>query len=466
MKSINKGKFYFSLILFSLLGQVAWVVENMYFNVFISEEFSASATDVALMVSLSAIVATLTTLLVGALSDKVGKRKLFIWLGYIAWGLSICAFALFSIENLTKIAGSTAAACSLGIGLTIGGDCLMTLFGSSANDAAFNAWLTDSSDNTNRGKIEGINSMMPLIAILIVFGALSSFAKTGSWWILYLIIGCLTIIAGIVGIFSIQESVVTVDKNEHYFKRIIYGFKPSSVKKNKVLYLTYLAFAIFGVAIQIFMTYLIAYLKVYIPGTTLGFDTYVLVMAPAIIAAAIATFFYGRLYDKIHFKKAIIPSLSILLIGLILLSFSFLTNNIILIFIGMLFLLSGYLCSSAVFNAKIRDLTPIDKVGSFQGIKMFAQVLFPMLIGPWIGAASISGNFSYNIENVLVPDSYAYTPNPAIFVASAIVIALVFLCLIFLFISDESCEFVHKKGKSKVLEETNEKAPTTNFENK
>jgi MFS family permease len=37
------------------------------------------------MVSLSAIAATLTTLLMGALSDKVGKRKLFIVVGYILW---------------------------------------------------------------------------------------------------------------------------------------------------------------------------------------------------------------------------------------------------------------------------------------------------------------------------------------------------------------------------------------------
>ena len=464
MKNMNKRKFYLSLILFSLLGQVAWVVENMDFNVFISEELSASATDVALMVSLSAIVATFTTLFIGSLSDKVGKRKLFIWLGYIAWGLSICAFALFSVENLSKIAGSTTAACALGIGLTISGDCLMTLFGSTANDAAFNAWLTDSTDSTNRGKIEGINSMMPLIAILVVFGLLSSFAKSGSWWILYLIIGGLTIIAGIIGIFTIQESTVVVNKDEHYFKRIIYGFKPSSIKKNKVLYLTYLAFAIFGIAIQIFMTYLIAYLKVYVPGTTLGFDTYVLVMAPAIIAAAVATFFYGRLYDKLHFKKSIIPSLLVLLVGLILLSFTFLTNNIVLIFIGMLFLLSGYLCSTAIFNAKMRDLTPVDKVGSFQGIKMFAQVLLPMLVGPWIGAAAISGDFAYNIENVLVPDSYAYTPNPAIFIASAIVIALVFVSLVFLFISDKTCYFL-KKDNDKDLEDYNEEAANPNTDN-
>ena len=67
-----------TLIIFSLVGQIAWVVENMYFNVFIYNMFGASAENISTMVALSAVTATVTTLLIGALSDKVGKRKLFI----------------------------------------------------------------------------------------------------------------------------------------------------------------------------------------------------------------------------------------------------------------------------------------------------------------------------------------------------------------------------------------------------
>lgn len=32
---IGKGNFFAALVIFSLTGQIAWVVENMYFNVFI-----------------------------------------------------------------------------------------------------------------------------------------------------------------------------------------------------------------------------------------------------------------------------------------------------------------------------------------------------------------------------------------------------------------------------------------------
>ncbi|MBE6537742.1 MAG: MFS transporter, partial [Ruminococcaceae bacterium] len=94
MNTKTNKKFYLALVIFSLAGQIAWVVENMYFNVFIYKMFNASASEISLMVSLSAVSATVTTLTIGALSDKLGKRKAFICFGYILWGISILSFAL------------------------------------------------------------------------------------------------------------------------------------------------------------------------------------------------------------------------------------------------------------------------------------------------------------------------------------------------------------------------------------
>ena len=159
-------KFYLSLVIFSLVGQVAWVVENMYLNVFIYKMFHASASAISTMVAASAVAATVTTIFVGALSDKIGKRKLFICLGYILWGISIWSFALIRMDVIGALFPAAASAAAVGVSLVIIMDCVMTFFGSSANDACFNAWLTDSTDATNRGKVEGINAMMPLVAIL------------------------------------------------------------------------------------------------------------------------------------------------------------------------------------------------------------------------------------------------------------------------------------------------------------
>lgn len=134
-KTKLSSKFWIALTIFSLVGQVAWVVENMYFNVFIYKMFHASAEQISLMVSASAISATLTTIFIGALSDKLGKRKLFICSGYILWGISIWSFSLIRTDVIDKMFPMAVSAASVGVSLVIIMDCVMTFFGSAANDA-------------------------------------------------------------------------------------------------------------------------------------------------------------------------------------------------------------------------------------------------------------------------------------------------------------------------------------------
>ena len=160
MRTKLPGKTWTVIVLLALMGPVAWAVENNFFNLFIQDVFGASLSDVALMVSASALTATATTLLVGVWSDRVGRRKVFVVVGTLVWGLSICAFAV--LQNVSAaLARDAAAAAALGITLTIVFDCIMTFFGSLANDACFNAWMTDITDDTNRGRVEGVNSAMP-----------------------------------------------------------------------------------------------------------------------------------------------------------------------------------------------------------------------------------------------------------------------------------------------------------------
>ena len=92
-------KFWISMLIFGLMGQVAWVVENMYFNVFIYKMFHAEPADISAMVMASAVTAALTTIIMGAVSDKVGKRKAFMSAGYIIWGLSIISLRVYQKHN-------------------------------------------------------------------------------------------------------------------------------------------------------------------------------------------------------------------------------------------------------------------------------------------------------------------------------------------------------------------------------
>ena len=421
MKATKKSsKFWIALVIFSLIGQVAWVMENMYFNVFIYKMFNASAEAISAMVAASAIAATVTTLLIGALSDKIGRRKLFICAGYLCWGVSILSFALIRTDVINALFPAAASAASVGVTLVIIMDCVMTFFGSSANDAAFNAWLTDATDDGNRGAAEGINAMMPLLAILAVFGGFMGLDQNlqESWTVIFLVIGSVVFLIGLSGFFLIEEVPVNTQGNEKYFSNIFYGFRSSVIRSNKTLYITLLAYAVFGIAIQIFMPYLILYYTV-----CLGMDNYVLIFAPAIILAAAFTALYGKRYDRKGFQKAVSPSIVLLMAGFVVLYFF---RTTVPVFLGTLLMLCGYLSGMAVFGAMLRTCTPANKAGMFQGQRIVGQVLIPGIIGPSIGAAVLK-----NAQLILNDDgTTSFVPNENIFLAAFIAAAFIWVALI------------------------------------
>ncbi len=419
MKRTLGKKFWAAMLIFGLIGQVAWVVENMYLNVFIYKMFHASAADISLMVSASSVAATLTTILIGALSDKMGKRKVLICLGYIIWGISIIGFAFLRVDVLTPIAGGAVKAAALGVTLTIVLDCIMTFFGSAANDAAYNAWLTDSGDESNRGRIEGFNSMMPLISILVVFGGFMGFNLDlpKSWITIFWIIGSVVLVIGVLGFFLIEEQ--PVKKQEaSYWQNVIYSFRPSVLRENKLLYCVIGCFALFGISIQAYMPYLIIYYE-----KSLEMTNYVLVLAPAIILAAVVTGLYGKIYDMSGFKTAIIAPLIMLMGGYVVLYF---TRATVPVFIGSLLMMCGYMTGMSVFGAMIRDRIPQNRAGEFQGIRIIGQVLIPGMIGPAIGAWVLR-----DAQQILNNDgTYSFLPNENIW-AAAFVCGVILLIALF-----------------------------------
>ena len=419
-KTKLSGKFWLALVIFSLVGQVAWVVENMYMNVFIYKMFHADAKSISLMVAASAVAATVTTVFVGALSDKVGKRKLFICAGYILWGISILCFGLIRMDVLQGLFPHAVSAASVGVTLVIILDCIMTFFGSTANDACFNAWLTDSTDQTNRGAAEGINAMMPLVAILVVFGGFMGLNQDlpQSWTVIFSVIGGSVLVMGILGFFLIEEPQVDNTENTHYFKNLIYGFRPKVIRAHPKFYWTLLAYAVFGVSINIFMPYLILYYE-----KGLGMTDYVLIFAPAILLAAVFTALYGRVYDRKGFRIAVLPAMGLLIAGYMVLYF---TRETVPVFAGTVLMLCGYLAGMAVFGAMLRDHTPKNKAGMFQGQRIIGQVLLPGVIGPAIGAAVLQG--AQMIQNSDGTESFL--PNERIFMAAAVVAVFVFAALI------------------------------------
>ena len=410
------GRNWAAFILVGLFGQFAWTIENMYLNVFLYNTISTEPGYIAAMVGASAAAATVTTLLMGALSDRLGKRRPFIGFGYILWGLSTLAFGFISPESAGALFPGLGAAAAAGT-MVVVMDCVMTFFGSTANDAAFNAYVTDISSPTNRGRVESVLAILPLVSMLIIFGFFDGLTRAGRWREFFGIFGLAVSLVGLVSLGLIKDSPGLRPRKDSYFKNLLYGLRPSVAAGNRELYLSLLALCLFSVAVQVFFPYLIIYIQNY-----LGITDYALVLGAVLITASVVSVLSGRAIDRLGKLKFTVPAGLVMLVGLV--GMFFARSSLTVIAAGAV-MMSGYMMMSAALNANVRDWTPEDKAGHFQGIRMIFAVLLPMIIGPWIGALVISGSDSSYVELGQVKT----VPTPEIFLAAGAVLLLTLLPL-------------------------------------
>lgn len=420
---------WLSFLLAGFVGQLAWAIENNYLNlyVFFTSPENAVNTFIPLMTALSAVTATITTLFMGALSDRLGKRKLFISFGYIIWGISIILFAFLDpTNNITLVIGNNAAFVAGAMIVVM--DCIMTFFGSTANDAAFNAYVTDNTNPTNRGKVEAVLSVLPLFAMIVIVVLGGMFVDNGRWDLFFYVFGGVTSVIGAICLFLYPKENLQPNKEEPYMLNIVHGFRPKVVKENKKLYLALISFMVFNIAIQVFMPYLMVYITY-----SINVD-FTITVAVVIVSASIITVLLGAFMDKIGKNKIIFPALGAAVLGGVLMTF--LTDQIGVI-IACTILMAGYLVSTAVLGAKVRDYTPANQAGLFQGVRMVFVVMIPMVTGPYIGlgASSINPNTYINDYGQEVT-----RPSSLVFLFTAIVLLFVLIPLIILIRKEKADE--------------------------
>lgn len=442
--SNNNGKLtkrvWAGILLFMFMGSLAWNVENMYFNTFLNDMVfdqgtmgaGITLTDaVNLMVTLSAIVAVVTTFIMGTLSEKMKNRKLFISVGYIAWGIITALFGVITKDNVANLFGLSdpAKIVSVTAWVVIVMDMVMTFMGSTSNDSAFNAWVTDVTTPETTSKVETAFTFMGFISMGAIM-AVGSLAQGGviSYSSFFFGLGAVVTIVGVIGLFLLenpekfQKKEVSEQKTS-YWADLFYGFRPSVVKENSSLYLILTSGCTFNCAFQVFFPYLFIYLgSVIIPENK---DVNFLsagIIIPAVIAVAVAVVGIVVLM-KVAVKNksaALITSVILLVAGLLVLSS---TKNILGVIIGVAPVLIGYIVTTTQFAANVRNNIPQDKVGLFQGIRMIFLVLIPMVIGPTLGnIATKNSNVTY-IEN----GAEKVLPTEAMFLYAAIVAALIFI---------------------------------------
>ena len=415
-------------ILAGFVGQLAWAIENNYFNKYVFE-CTNNYSFIPVMTAASAAAATITTLFMGAVSDRLGKRKFFVSVGYILWGVSIISFAFLDPKSSISIVANNAFLAGTMIVIM---DCVMTFFGSTANDAAFNAFVTDNTTDNNRSKVESVLSVLPLIALIIVILIAGFFVVDGvaekRWDLFFYVFGGITLAIGIISIFLIPKDVVTPNRG-NYWANIIHGFRPSVIKSNPILYITLIAFMVFNIGLQVFMPYFILYVEKILKITG---DNFTISLGVVLITASLITVVFGLFMDKIGKNKIMVPALVVGSVGALAIFFVpaelGMTTQIGLI-IGGIVMMAGYLISTAVLGAKVRDYTPKNEVGLFQGVRMLFTVLIPMIIGPMIIAEIICRLGGEPYED---PEFHqmVYPPNRWLFFATGIIFALAIIPVI------------------------------------
>ena len=396
-------KNWFIITLFCFMGGIAWNTENMYFNTFITNEIYAdvsqtailgsmeATTAVARMVALSAIAAVVTTFIMGALSDKLKNRKMFISVGYILWGMVTAVFGFITKENVANLFNLSDEARILGttVWFIILMDIVMTFMGSTSNDAAFQAWVTDVTVPKQRPFVETVLSVVGTVSSFAVTGV-GSFAQAGtvSYKLFFGGLGLVVTLCGVLGLFLIKDPPRTaqIKSSSNYWSDLFYGFRPSVIKENARLYLSLASFCIAIVAFQVFYPYLLTYVQYVVIPDNGGVNN---ILRPSVIITAVIVVALLLVCIVTLLKLSVRKKGICLVIGVVVMTLGFFllstSTGIFVILVSLLPVVVGNAMVNILFGAAVKDFIPEGKAGLFQGIRMIFTVLLPMVIGPVIG---------------------------------------------------------------------------------
>ena len=387
MKEKSKGalgaRTWSSIILFGLIGQIAWVVENMYFSRFMQNEITRAPYATTLLVAFSAIFATISTLIGGALCDRTGKRKMFISVGYTVWGFTIAMFALVPMKP------SADKVLPLVI-LVVAMDCVMSIIGSISNDAAFNTWITDISNTANRARVDTVLAVMPLFALAVVFGGFDSLtnesATTSDWKKFFIMLGLITTLGGIIGIILMKDKKgIKPNKENSFLSDFTYSLQPKVIKENKMLYWCLAGNMVSAIGYQVYVNYLFNIVE-----GTMKIKNYIIPIGIIMVVSAIGSVVVSSAMDKYGKKHFYYPVIITGIIGSVIVWSSkfFIGKNettlLAILIIGGIMIIGVSLVMAGLFTASYRDYIPEGKEGLFQGCRMVMYVLVPMITGPLV----------------------------------------------------------------------------------
>jgi MFS family permease len=391
---------WWSVYILGFLGSLAWGVENQYFNTFIYNEITPDPRPISWMVAASAITATLASIFIGALSDRMRYkwgRKPFLLLGYVLWGVTT---AIFPISALVSSIG-------VAIVLAIAFDCVMTFFGSSANDSVFHAYVADITTIDNRGKVMGVLEILTWVAMLVVYGGAGFAIEYLGYYTFFYIVGGLVLVLGLISGLALREPEKPANAPEGtYFSQIAGTFRWAVLRANENLLLLFISITLWGIAQQVFFPYLIIYINHNLKKSTS--ESSIVIFLAILIGGIALAYPLGILVDKWGRKKVALLAILGEMIGLV--AFSLSKSLFTLVITGILWIapLSAWMIATGAWS---KDLYPEDKRGQFAGYLILFSVAFTMTIGPMIGSWLTT---AFGMQ-AIINDQNGYIPPALIF---------------------------------------------------
>lgn len=426
-------KTFFLLWVIGLAGQLCWNLENAWFNTFVYAKIGPYSYIVNWMVAVSAIVTTISTFLFGTMSDRLGKRKPFVSIGYIIWGIFTIVFGLTGFINQTTMLPVMVAT------IVVIADAIMSFFGSMGNDSGFNAWTADLINDKNKGAIGTALAIQPVLGTIIGTLIGGMLIQYFDYMAFFAIMGGFVILVGVLSLFLLKDvPTLQASKRGHFWQQFAESFNFKKFFKLKELVLVNVIAAIYFIGFNVYFVH-IGNLFIYNYGFTSG-DAGI-IQGIGLIVAILFTIPSSKAINNKKSPIVVLIALITTIIGLIYLGLIvelkdptnlFSLINIPLL-IGIIAVGTGYILIMQTLIVWNKSLYPTNSKGQFEGLRVIFFVLIPMVIGTSISEPIIRNfGFATQIEVADGVTISGFAPSEVLFYFASAIMVLALIPLHFL----------------------------------
>lgn len=424
-------KFWILVWGLGVAGQICWNMENQWFNTFVYAKIAKDPTIISWMVGISAAATTISTFLFGCVSDRIGKRKVLVAVGYILWGVFTIGFGLTQYITAGSVGGSAGTVAVAGISV-VAADAVMSFFGSMGNDIGFNAWINDHMTDKNRGQLGAALATQPIIGTIV--GTVAGGILVGSddnYMRLFLVMGVAVIVFGLYCLLAMQDSPELKPARRGSFGQQFFSILNfRNYLKNTELAWVNLALAVYFTAFNMYFAHIGNYMIYY-----LGFspDSMGYIEGIALALAMLCTVPCTRLLNRGKAPFLCMVSTAVNSVGVGILGVFVRPRNIDpgtiwnpVLLLGVFLFGMGYVLFLQSITVWSKQLYPEDSRGQFEGIRILFFVLIPMVIAPLLANPIIKRSGEFVDENGFT----AYLPTHTLLLAGAGLVLFTLLPLI------------------------------------